>query len=84
MSDQVVVTLKIGNVNRDYALPLNVKMGELCPRLLAVLHSSDPDIMRQVSWICLQREDGFLTDESATLADYGVRDGAILTVSMEG
>ena len=84
MSNQAVVTLAIGNAKRDYALPLNVKMGELCPRLLAVLRGSEPDIMRQVNWICLQREDGFLTDENATLADYGVRDGAILTVSMEG
>lgn len=84
MSDQVLVTLCFGQTEQDYALPLKIRLGELYPRLLNVLKQTDPDVFLQTNSICLQRKDGFLLDQNATLLDYGVKNGARLTVSKEG
>jgi len=84
MSDQVLVTLCFGQTEQDYALPSKIRLGELYPRLLSVLKEADAETFRQVSSICLQREDGFLLDSNATLLDYGVKNGSRLAVSKEG
>lgn len=84
MSDQVIVTLCYDQKETDYALPAKTQLRELYPRLLAVLIDGKSDTFQRASGVCLQREDGYLTDLNATLLDYGVKNGARLTVSMEG
>lgn len=84
MNDQVLVTLCFGQTERDYALPLSTPLAELYPRLLSVLQKSDSDVFEKASGICLQREDGYLTDKNAALLDYGVKNGSRLTVCVEG
>lgn len=83
MSDQVIVTLCFDQTEKDFALPAKIPLKELYPRLLAVLGNVD-ETYRQAAGICLRRADGFLIDPDATLLDYGVKNGARLTVSMEG
>lgn len=84
MKGQVLITLCFDQVERDYALPSNIPLSELYPRLLAVLQNSDSEVFQGATAICLQREDGYLIDKNATLLDYGVKNGIRLTVCVEG
>lgn len=84
MNDQVLVTLCIGQTERDYALPSSTPLAELYPRLLAVLQKSDSDVFERAIGICFRRDDGYLTDKKAALLDYGVKNGSRLTVCVEG
>ena len=80
MTDEVVVTLSSDGYICDYALPANVKLEELYPRLLNVLQSENCGIFENWKEILLQTDEGTLLDLSATLFDYGICTGYYLTV----
>ena len=85
MQDSVViVTLRTEGFCRDFELPSNVALGELCPRLLAVLQKASGRIFGTWTGIILGTDQGLMLDKTATLLDYGICTGAYLSVRQEG
>lgn len=82
MAESVIVTLRTDSFCRDYALPSDIPMGELCPRLLNVLRERSKAFANYTGLILEQNGAGLL-DRSASLADYGVCSGAYLDIVRE-
>lgn len=80
---EVVVTLRSDNFSRDFALPANVKLGELYPRLLKALQTASSARFADWSGVILETEEGAFTDLDATLSDYGVCTGKYLNLAEE-
>lgn len=80
---EVLVTLQSDNFNRDFALPANVKLKELYPRLLNALQNISSSRFADWKGVILETEDGAFTDLEATLADYGVCTGKYLSIVEE-
>ncbi len=77
---EVIVTLQADNFNRDYALPANVKLKELYPRLLYVLCETARARFGNLRTFALGNENGIFLDPEATLQDYGICTGQYLFV----
>jgi len=80
MTEEVVVTLRLDGYSCDYALPANIKLEELYPRLLKVLQNEISGKLKDWEEMLLQTEEGALLDLSATLYDYGICSGYYLTI----
>ena len=74
----VVVTLQTDNFSRDFSLPVDIKLKELYPRLLAALQNASSSRFSDWKGVLLEADDGALVDLEATLADYGVCTGTFL------
>ena len=79
----VIITLMADNFSRDFSLPANVKLKDLCPRLLNALQSSYSTRFSDWKSIVLETDEGALADYEATLADYGICTGKYLYLSEE-
>lgn len=82
MEETVVVTLQCASYREDYELPTNVPLGELYPRLLAVLKKRS-DVFSSYLAIILEYNHAGMLDRTATLADYGILRGHYLDVVQE-
>ena len=80
---EVVVTLQSENFSRDFALPADVKLGDLYPRLLKALQNASSARFGDWRGVILETEEGAFTDLEATLTDYGVYTGKYLNLSEE-
>lgn len=80
MIDTVVVTLSAPEFSADFELPLNEPLAELYYRLLRVLHKTYKDFC-VFEGIVLEKNGAGMINQSATLADYGVHDGEILSIA---
>ena len=83
MDDRVVVTLHCKGCDEDYELPCNVPLSELYPRLLSALQKHAYSDFCSYKGIILELNNRGLTDLSATLMDYGICDGSVLSVAKE-
>lgn len=84
MFETVIVTLRAeGGFCRDLELPAAAALGQLYPRLLAVLQRLGGSTFSQWKSLLLETEEGILLDLSATLSDYGICTGCYLT-AIEG
>lgn len=79
MAKTVVVTLRTASYCQDFVLPTDVVLGELYPRLIAVLHKTTGHFSDYQS-IILEINGAGLLDQTATLLDYGVCTGMYLDV----
>lgn len=80
MQDEtIIVTLRAENFCRDFELPANVPLGELYPRLLAVLQKASNRVFGEWTKLILETDEGMLMDEKATLFDYGICTGCYLS-----
>ena len=78
----VLVTLQAEGFSKDFSLPADTALADLYPRLLSALRNVDEQhVFADYTRIVLESEDGGLLNESATLADYGVRDGWYLSIA---
>ena len=80
MKNTVVVTLRSKGYEKDFELPSNIKLEELYPRLTSALQSANPKVFGDYESIILELDDSALLDTNATLNDFGVCTGKILTV----
>ena len=80
MNNTAVVTLRSKGFAKDFALPCNIKLDELYPRLTNALRSASPKVFGDYESVFLKLDDSALLDTDATLFDYGVCSGKILTV----
>jgi len=77
MKDSVIVTLHSSNFAQDFELPSNVPLVELNIRVLKVLQVIYNLFLDSIGIIFEINGAGML-DETATLSDYGIRDGDII------
>ena len=73
-----VVTLRADNFDRDFSIPITVRLKELYPRLLAALQNASRTRFADWKGVALESDDGVFADLDATLADYGVCTGKYL------
>lgn len=81
MANEIVITLYTEGFSKDFELPANTKLGQLYPRLLAVLQRMSEKTFGQWQILLLESEDGVLIDEDATLYDYGIHTGCRLRIT---
>lgn len=80
MEQTVIVTLRSERICKDFVLPSNVPLRELCPRVLAVLQKYDSSLTDDYNLV-LEREKSGMLNPDATLAQYGVVDGMYLDIA---
>ena len=80
MAQTVTVTLRSERICKDFVLPADVPLRELCPRVLAVLQKYDSSLPDDYDLV-LEREKGGMLNLDATLAQYGVVDGMYLDIA---
>lgn len=83
MSDKETVTLTYENYVCDYELPVLIPLSELYPRLLSVLKHDAPKVFGDWKQLLLGIDAGACSELSATLSQYGVSSGEILTIIRE-
>lgn len=83
MSDKETVTLKHESFICDYELPVSIPLSELYPRLLMVLKHDAPKIFGDWKQLLLWIDAGACSELSATLSQYGVSSGEVLTIIRE-
>ena len=72
MPDEAIVTVRFGQKEQDYALPLQPSIGEWLPFL-----AEDLGAGRKASLSCR----GEKLDDTHSLTSYGIWDGSILTLT---
>ena len=80
MGEQILVTLRAENFERDYELPANTTLQDLYPRILAALKKTSPRTFGDYSEIVLESRGAGLLKMDASLVEHGVRTGYILDV----
>ena len=80
MNNTIIVTLRASGFEKDFELPSNVRLRELYPRLTNALQSTSPKCFGDYDTVLLELNDSALLSEEATLSDYGICTGSILTV----
>ena len=78
--EEIIVTIRDGDNGQDYALPADMPLKELYPRLHQIL-TVNRKVLRDCSGIVLEFNGGGMLDGNATLADYGVCSGSFLDVA---
>lgn len=78
--EEIIVTIRTGQDSCDYALPSNMPLKDLYPRLQRIL-TARGNILRNYTGIVLELDGGGMLDGNATLADYGVCNGCFLDVT---
>lgn len=78
--DTVIVTLRMGDFEKDFELPCRIPLAELYPRLTAALQETSVKRFGDFTGVILEKDDAGLLDETATLLDYGIRTGCILDI----
>lgn len=78
MAGEIIVTLQADTFSRDFALPSDVKLKDLYPRLLTALQNASSSRFAEWKGVLLETEEGALLDLDATLLDYGVCTGKYL------
>ena len=84
MNNRIVVTVRAGIFAKDMELPTNMPIGKLRTALLKVLQSIDPTTFSTIRKIRLFHDGYILSDDSVSLAEYGIKDGYYLDVYQEG
>ena len=78
MESTVVVTLRDRAFNCDFELPWNFPLLDLSSRLREVLKTQFSEQFAEMKELHFKTKDGYLSDESKSLRDYGVNTGAYL------
>ena len=81
--ETVIVTLCAENFEKDFELPCAITLGELYPRLLAALQATSSMKFGDYRGVILEKDGAGLLERNATLLDYGICTGGILTIARE-
>lgn len=83
MAESIIVTVRKNRFCQDMELPSNLCLSELNKKLLESLKSIDVRTFGIYSSIILLHDGKALTDDTATLNDYGILTGFFIDVVEE-
>lgn len=83
MARNVIVTVRYKRFSQDMELPAQLRIEELCEKLLETLKSADNYTFDSFERIILLHNGFCLADADAALEDYGIQTGYFLDIEQE-